>query len=374
MSMKPDILLKPGSESYIPQSYRSKPFYRRLPSWARTLTDRIYQAIPPGIKTLAAYLRPPLWLRFTLVFCVGAGIGIFVMMRRLSASELILTIGASRITAPQLNHRLELVYGSHAISQLVNEEQTLQFARSRHIQPSEAEISTRIDSMFHAPGFAAAVERRHAAYPDIRRQAELLLTTEKLFAANIAITPAEIEAYYRANIDPDQPNARFYQPALMHVREIGTESEAKIRQAQAALSRGEPFASVAKKYSEIPSRLNGGGRIVALAAGRHSTAASLEKRVLALEPGSQFGPEKMLGKWWIVSCIEKTQAHTQTLDEARDACISAIRIRKGQDLNRAAIAAEFEDFRNKKPIRVNWGPFYQDASSQAAHLPIASAR
>ena len=115
---------------------------------------------------------------------------------------------------------------------------------------------------------------------DILQRVKLdLLSTkirDKVTKGKDKVTDAQIEDFY------DKNKARFAQPERRDLRIVLTKTKAKANQAKAALDSGQPWKTVAKKYSIDQASKAQGGKLPAQAKG------TLEK---ALDHGRLRGQE-----------------------------------------------------------------------------------
>lgn len=103
------------------------------------------------------------------------------------------------------------------------------------------------------------------------------LAVSRLVAASTAeVTRADVEAYYRANLD------RFHQAERVRLSQILVEERADAEQAARELASGAPFEDVARRISSGPRADAGGDQGLLM---RDDLPPKIADQVFALEPG-----------------------------------------------------------------------------------------
>ena len=114
--------------------------------------------------------------------------------------------------------------------------------------------------------------------------------------------------FYKAQSDPNNPQAQFYKPATMTFRVVATASQkAAAQRALQDLNSNTPFELVAAQYSIDPSK-DAGGLISPLQRGRSplSQTPALEATLFNMQVGQTVGPVNFNKGWWIFRCEDKT--------------------------------------------------------------------
>ncbi len=178
--------------------------------------------------------------------------------------------------------------------------------------PSEAEFKSWLSTMnLSESGFRSRLERNMAV--------KALIDNE--FSEKIAVSDGEIKAYYDSHLEsfkkPEQVKASHILVKVEPQAEKSQKAEArkKLEMIQGKLQKGEDFGTLAKEYSEGPSKANGGdlgyfshGRMV----------KPFDEAAFALKPGevseiveTQFG-------YHLIKVTDKTAATTIPYDEVKD--------------------------------------------------------
>jgi len=185
-----------------------------------------------------------------------------------------------------------------------------------------------------------------------------------VLAAKYTPPDSEIEDYYKRNAD-----ARFKHPEEVHARHIlisvpagasdkekaaaKAKAEDVLKQAQA---KGADFVKLAAKYSDDTSNKLQGGDLGTF--GRGQMVKPFEDAVFAMKPGQISTVETHFG-YHVVKVEASTQAHTDTLAEAKPKIIEEMRTQAGaklgreaaqEDLTAAVAGAKLEDLAKKRGI------------------------
>jgi foldase protein PrsA len=122
------------------------------------------------------------------------------------------------------------------------------------------------------------------------------------------VSNAQIAAYYNKN------KARFAQPERRDLRLILTKTEAKAKQAKAALGAGGSWKAIAKKYSIDQASKDQGGSALAWSKGNQEK--SLDAAVFSAKKGVLAGPVKTQFGYYVFKVQKITAASQQTLAQA----------------------------------------------------------
>ncbi len=131
---------------------------------------------------------------------------------------------------------------------------------------------------------------------------------DKVTKGKNKVTEKQIVAYYNSN------KSRFGQPQRRDLLVVLTKTQANANKAKAALSSGQSFASVAKKYSIDDASKAQGGKLT-VSKGQQEQA--LDSAVFAAKPGVVVGPVKTQFGYYVFKVTKNTAGTQQTLDQAR---------------------------------------------------------
>jgi foldase protein PrsA len=132
---------------------------------------------------------------------------------------------------------------------------------------------------------------------------------QKLIARHTKkVTPQAIAQYYRAHL------SQFGTPETRNIRIVLAKTISQARAAKAALSSGQSWKAVAKKYSTDPTSKNNGGLLIGVTKGQEEQA--LDRVAFAAREGVLLGPIKGQFGYYILEVVKITKATQQTLAQA----------------------------------------------------------
>jgi foldase protein PrsA len=133
---------------------------------------------------------------------------------------------------------------------------------------------------------------------------------DKIIKGKDKVTDAQISDFYNKNKE------RFAQPERRDLRIVLTKTEAKANQAKAALEHGQPWKTVAKKYSIDQASKAQGGKLPAQAKG--TLEKPLDQGVFSAKKGQITGPVKTQFGWYVFEVEKVTKASQQSLEQAKE--------------------------------------------------------
>ena len=184
---------------------------------------------------------------------------------------------------------------------------------------------------------------------------------EKVVKGKDKVSDQQIEDYYNKN------KKRFAQPERRDLRLVLTKTEEKANEAKQALEDGQPWKSVAKKYSIDQASKNQGGQLLAVAKGQQEPA--LDKAVFDAEKGELSGPIKTQFGYYVFQVQKVTPASQQTLEQAK-ATIRGILASENQQ---KALDAFIKDFQEKWKDRTNCRDGYVTQDCKNAPKPKSTS-
>jgi len=158
---------------------------------------------------------------------------------------------------------------------------------------------------------------------------------EKVTKGKDKVTDKEIAAYYAKN------KARFAQPERRDLRIVLTKTEAKAKDARAAIASGQSFKKVAKKFSIDQASKDQGGVLLAVAKGQQEKA--LDEAVFKAKKGELVGPVKTQFGFYVFKVQKVTKASQQTLAQAKETIKQLLASQNQQK----ALDKFVKDFRSK---------------------------
>jgi foldase protein PrsA len=122
------------------------------------------------------------------------------------------------------------------------------------------------------------------------------------------VTPATIQAYYNSH------KSQFGKPESRDIRIVLTKTQAQAQAAKKALSSGQSWTAVAKKYSTDPSTKNKGGQLTGVTKGQEDKA--LDSAAFAAKTNKVLGPIKGQFGYYVFEVTKITKATQQSLAQA----------------------------------------------------------
>ena len=300
------------------------------------------------------------WGAAVLALVIGFGAGILVMRHRHEGQQVIAAVNGTQITKDQLFSRLQAAAGQPVMHKLVEEELQLQYAAKRGLPATDAQVEARYNENRKNPQFLASLVASGLSLDDYKHGLRVKLALANVLTDKVTVSDAEVQSFYKAQSDPNNPQAQFYKPATMTFRVIAAASQ---KDAQSALTElnSTPFEIVASEYSKDSSK-DAGGLLAPIQYKRSplSQNPSLEKTLFAMEVGKLYGPVLFDKHWWIFRCEDKSLGQAMPFQDVQDEARLGAAILKGTKLNARAIEQDFQKFESTSSLQAFW-PQYQRA-------------
>ena len=123
------------------------------------------------------------------------------------------------------------------------------------------------------------------------------------------VTDAQIQDFY------DKNKARFTTPETRDLQIVLTKSQARAKRAEKAISSGQPWGKVAKRYSIDQASKSQGGRLPGQAKG--SLESTLDSGVFSARKGQLTGPVKTQFGWYVFRVTDIHPEKVQPLSQAK---------------------------------------------------------
>jgi foldase protein PrsA len=123
------------------------------------------------------------------------------------------------------------------------------------------------------------------------------------------ITPATIQTYYNNH------KSQFGKPETRDIRIVLTKTAGQAAAARAALNKGKSWTVVAKKYSNDPSK-NNGGLLSGVTKGQEDKALDTAAFAAATKTSKVYGPIKGQFGYYVFEVTKVTKATQQSLAQA----------------------------------------------------------
>ena len=145
--------------------------------------------------------------------------------------------------------------------------------------------------------------------PDLMYRFRVSQLFQKLAAKHSTkVTPATIQAYYNSH------KAQFGKPETRDIRIVLTKTQAQAQAAKQALSKGQSWTVVAKKYSTDAQSKNKGGQLTGVTKGQEDKA--LDTAAFAAKTNKVLGPIKGQFGYYVFEVTKITKGSQQSLQQA----------------------------------------------------------
>jgi parvulin-like peptidyl-prolyl isomerase len=159
--------------------------------------------------------------------------------------------------------------------------------------------------------------------------------TQKVTEKESKVTDADVQDYYNKN------KKRFAQPERRDLRVVLTKTEAKAKQAEGALRKGQSWKAVSKKFSIDQASKAQGGKLPDVTKGQQERA--FDQAIFAAKKGQIQGPVKTQFGWYVFEVSKITQASQQSLDQSKQTIKNLLRSQRQQK----ALDKWIKDFRQR---------------------------
>jgi foldase protein PrsA len=223
-------------------------------------------------------------------------------------------------------------------------------AAEQGVKVSDAEVDKQFDktkkqSFPKEADFAKFLQTSGMTLEDLKFRVRLNALSDalrkKITEGKDKVADRQISDYYAKN------KSRFAQPQRRDMRIVLTKTEARAREAKAALQGGQTFKAVAKKYSIDQASKNQGGVLLAVAKGQQEKA--LDQAVFAAPKGKLQGPVKTQFGWYVFMVTKITAASQQSLQDATPTIKQLLASQNQQK----ALDAFVKDFRDRWKEKTN---------------------
>jgi foldase protein PrsA len=325
-----------------------------------TSTARVNNLTAGGSRTRSIAIAC-LWIALGL--CVGGGA--MWMRNRAREREVVVSVNGDVITKDVFYHRLEQAAGEQVIRQMVGEALQVQYAKREKSAPTDEDIARRYREVSRQQGFSQELVRTRRTPDDVKRELRVALCRINTLGKGVTVSDEEIRRYYDANVDPRNPQARYYQPETAQLAVIVMPTEDEAKKALADLHHGIPWATVAKTRSHDATKANG-GLMPPLVRGRSNARryAGFEETIFGMKIGETIGPRRFGGAWWLIRVLDRTAAATQPYEKVKDEARMGATLTKAIPGSSARVQAEFERFQKSAAINAFWVQYRDTVSAQ----------
>ncbi|MBM3493766.1 MAG: hypothetical protein FJX72_05510, partial [Armatimonadetes bacterium] len=172
-----------------------------------------------------------LWLILaaTAAFAIGGVAGALAARRHYhrSATPMVVIVNGSPLRRDPLRFRCEQRYGVETVLRHVADELSRQFAVSKGCWPDDSEVAGLLSRERAKPDYHESLAMAGLTEEEYEERLRLELAEVKLLTKGVAVSDAEVRAFYERNIDPANPGARFHTRGRVQVSAIGANSAEK---------------------------------------------------------------------------------------------------------------------------------------------------
>lgn len=172
----------------------------------------------------------------------------------------------------ELNDGQVLEIKQKILENIIDTELLFQAAKKAGVKPAEDNFKTQWDQIQNRMGkdsqFKSGIEEMNYSESELKEQIKRQMTIQQFvvdkFVTPAKITAEEVNAYYKENEktfhSPEQVKASHILIKVESDADDAKKAEAKkqIQDIQKQIKKGEDFAALAEKFSQCPSKSNGG--------------------------------------------------------------------------------------------------------------------
>ncbi len=183
-----------------------------------------------------------------------------------------------------------------------------------HVKVTNAQVQTafaaaKAQQFPNAAQFQTFLTQTGQTQSDILFRFRINQIFQKLLAKHATtVTPAAIQAYYSSHL------TQFGTPQTRDIRIVLAKTQGQANAAKAALSSGQSWKTVAKKYSTDPTSKNNGGLLSHVTKGQEDVA--LDRAAFSAPLNKLLGPVKGQFGYYVFEVTKITKATQQTLAQA----------------------------------------------------------
>lgn len=242
-------------------------------------------------------------------------------------------------------------------------------AQAQGVKVSDAEVRKRFEqekkrTFPKESAYRAYLKQTGQTEADILFSFRLNLVSnrlrDKVIKGKAKVTDAEVARYYNSH------KGQFAQPEKRDVLIVLTRTKARAEQARKALSSGQSWKAVVKRYSIDQQTQATGGLLAGVVRGQQDQA--LDKATFAASKGKLIGPLKAQFGWYVIKVTRITPRSQQSLAAAR----TSIRQQLSSQRQQAALNAFVKDFRKRWTDRTNCRGGYVVQGCKGAPTPTTS--
>jgi foldase protein PrsA len=190
-------------------------------------------------------------------------------------------------------------------------------AAKQHITTTPSEVQQRFDAERQAQfpsqaQFQAFLSQYGYTMDDLLFRTRVQLLYNKLIQkVTKSVTNADIAAYYTSH------QSQFGSPETRNLHIVLTKTQSQAQAAKSALSSGQSWNAVAKKYSIDPATKSRGGVLNNISKGQ--TDQTLESAAFSAKVGQVVGPVKGQFGYYVIQVTKVNKGSQKSLAQSSDA-------------------------------------------------------
>ena len=294
-----------------------------------------------------------------VLLSLAIGIALGALVTHKLDNPVVAAVNGQTIKLSEFHSRCEAASGTDILAALIKQSLEKQFYQAQGVWPSDSQVDDKVTKDSAQPGFANVLAQSHQTPADYRDAVALQIAQSNLVTKGVQASDADAQAYYQANIDPKNPQSRYYHPEVVRVSVIITTGLKQQDQAVQDLNSGDSFDQVAHLYG-TGSAAQTGGMLPPIRRGEAALSKypGLEQVIFNLKQGQQVDHVKIDGAYWIIRCLAHAPAAVDPYAQVRDDCLSSAAMAKGIQQNGPAVEAAYAAYRQTAKVQI-FRPGYQ---------------
>jgi foldase protein PrsA len=236
----------------------------------------------------------------------------------------IATVNGQKIPKDEFYNRLERVNtqqgqaGIVVLNQLIQDQLWLQLAKDQKVEPTEAQIKSKIEWQKKAEDLAYTLRRQGLTLDDYKKLLIPQLAQFNVMTKGINIKDQDIRTAYdqAKNKDP------FSRPARTRIAIIMSSSEKNINLSYDAIKNGADFGAVASRVSEDAVSRNNGGELGWIWKGMAVVPKAITDVATSLDANEVSKPFTVIAdgktQWYIIKALRKQPVLELTFEDSKD--------------------------------------------------------
>jgi foldase protein PrsA len=259
--------------------------------------------------------------------------------------------GAKKPTSAQLKTQCKQQYDAlkqQVMQFLVSAEWIQQEAKSQNVKVSDKAVQKQFSDQ-KKQSFQKDADYKKFLANSGMTEADLIFRVKldvisnsvrnKVIKGKDAVSDAQISSYY------DKNKQRFAQPERRDLLVVLTRTKAKADQAKAAITGGQKWAAVAKKFSIDQASKAQGGKLPGVAKGQQEKA--FDDAIFSAKKGATTGPIKTQFGFYVFQVTKVTPASQQSLAQTKETIKNLLKSQNQQKALNAFVTKFRKDYKKK---------------------------